>query len=111
MDEETWIAAMRADPSRLDTMAAFSDWLQEQGDPRWKPLAWLVEHGKTGHFEGATGDESGYWTACGEPQCRLPKTCADWCWRAFESLVHDYSLVARRMALLNTWLPGDTNRG
>lgn len=41
MDEATWIAALdeRGDYA---TRAAFRDWLQEGGDPRWEPLAAIM---------------------------------------------------------------------
>lgn len=48
MDLETWMAAMDANPACAVTMAAFSDWLQEQGDPKWVPIQFLARHGKVG---------------------------------------------------------------
>lgn len=69
MDVETWCRAMDANPACGVTMAAFADWLQEQGDDRWEGIAVLAEHGKTGlvpafvpyTYTGATPG-SGWWT-------------------------------------------------
>ena len=54
MDEQAWIAAMRANPHCLRTMGGFADWLQERGDPRWEPLMMLYNDGKVGGHAGYT---------------------------------------------------------
>jgi uncharacterized protein (TIGR02996 family) len=54
MNEEAWIAAMRANPHCLQTMGAFADWLQERDDPRWEPLMLLYNNGKVGYRFGYT---------------------------------------------------------
>ncbi len=48
MEEEDWWKAQEAEPNSVPLLAAFSDWLQERGDPRWEAVSLLVEHGKVG---------------------------------------------------------------
>jgi len=55
MDEETWVAAMRAAPHDLATMAAFADWLLEAGDRRGEILVMMVNDGKVGDYDGYYG--------------------------------------------------------
>jgi len=101
VNEQDWIAAMEAEPACVRTMAAFSDWLQERGDPRWEPLAWLAERGKVGdpHLP------CGYW--CHEkgvaPQSRIEDHT--WWSRAFGELPHPlaHSPVPMRLALMSTY--------
>ena len=67
MDEETWVAAMRADPHDLATMAAFADWLLEASDRRGEILVMMVNDGKVGDFDGYYGGP----TLSGSRSCTL----------------------------------------
>jgi len=104
MDESTWVAAMRANPTCVVVMAAFSDWLQEQGDPRWKPLAWLAANGCVGDTEiGYCSDRRG-----ASPEEATARVTAAW----YEASgianmgFPDYhDVIANRMALLSHWSP------
>ena len=111
MDEETWIAAMRANPYCIRTMAAFSDWLQERGDERWRPLAWMVDRKCVGE---AMGYRSENWREIDvrtrdntfEYEAYVPH---EWFARSLNIDRDDYTdNIGNRMALLAHWLPGDT---
>jgi len=48
MDEAAWQAALCQFPHCLVTIGAYSDWLQENNDPRWEAYRILVDHYQNG---------------------------------------------------------------
>jgi len=99
---------MRANPYCLRTMAAFSDWLQERGDPRWEPLAWLAENGRVGSSVGYRDESWAEHEVNKPPQSYIPH---EWYARAIGVywMHNDYDdNITNRMWLLTGWLPADT---
>lgn len=98
MDEETWLAAMAANPHCLATMAGFADWLQEMGDPRWEGLAVLVDGGKVGGW-------LGYYRGYSLGHADHSRICPGWYNASgIDDLDDNYAeVVPNRMALLAAW--------
>lgn len=104
-DDDVWSAfvqAMRKHPLCITTMAAAADYLQERGDPRWEPLAWMAEYGKTGN---PNGFDSGYWGEHNRNKARRSRIALHWL-RSCQ-LTSIMTVIDERLHLLETWAVAD----
>jgi hypothetical protein len=101
MEEADWVAAMTANPNCTVTMSAFADFLQERGDPRWEPLAWLAENGQVGVNDGMGSD--GYWpwrsNKKSQANCAINED-----WLIVNEAQSFWGTIKERMGLLSRWV-------
>ena len=112
MDEETWVAAMRAVPACLTTMAAFADWLLERGDRRGEILVMMVNDGKV-------GSQIGYYGGDWQASYSIPRHArigfslfADGVTPLRDALPHSgfCDQIANRVAIMAAWAAADDAR-
>ncbi len=106
MDEQMWVAAMRANPLCLRTLGAFADWLCENGDPRWEPAMWMFDNDKIGGERGYHNAKYYSFTAYTIPESWYNRSIPPL--RTSGGDTEFFDNIANRMSLLANWLPSDT---
>lgn len=110
MDEEDFIAAMRAEPDNAALMGVFADFLEERGDERAGAYRVLWEAGSVGERVEADSEGSvsigGYWRAssCGDSVPPIPAfACVANGWAGRADLQNS-DQIDDRLRLVSAWL-------